>query len=105
MDGITEHERQESDKQNLNGKQKKVGKKVKKMVKPLLDINCQYDRGCEYPTVLRIAMDDGTVRNYVLENEIGLQLEKLNNSLDKFHKMTVGYRYKQRKRRIHWGKQ
>lgn len=75
------------------------------MVKPLLDINCQYDRGCEYPTTLRIAMDDGTVQNYVLENETGLQLMKLTESLDRFQKMTVGYRHKQRKNRIHWGKQ
>lgn len=75
------------------------------MVKPLLDINCQYEPGCDYPTTLRITMEDGTVQDYTLEHKTDLQFMKVMNSLDKLQKLTVGYRYKQRKNRIHWGKQ
>ena len=85
-------------------KQKKVGKEVKEMAKPLLDIHCKTESFCEYPTVLKVAMDDGTIQTYVLENKTGYQFENVMKCLKR---MKVGYQYKeprQRRNRIHQGK-
>ena len=72
------------------------------MAKPLLKIHCIVEPYCEYPVALRIAMDDGTVQTYALENKMDVQFQKV---MDCLHKMTVGYQYRpRRKNRIHRGK-
>ena len=71
------------------------------MAKPLLDIHCSYEPGCEYPPDLFVNMDDGTVQTYDLRNKNEYKFRNVIESLEKF---TVGYQYKQpekRKRRVH----
>ncbi len=66
------------------------------MAKPLLKIHCIEEAYCDYPVAVRIAMDDGTVQTYCLENKTDYQFGKVMESLDK---LTVGYQYRPRKRR------
>lgn len=66
------------------------------MARPLLDIHCITEESCDYPVAVKVAMDDGTVQTYTLDNKMDLQFKKVMNSLEK---LTVGYQYKQRKRR------
>lgn len=40
------------------------------MASPLLNIHCISEIGCKYPTVLKVAMDDGTVQEYVLNAKV-----------------------------------
>ena len=72
------------------------------MAKPLLKVHCIEKCGCEYPVAIRVAMDDGTVQTYALENHEDLMFRKVMESVEKV-KMTVGYQYKptKRKSRIH----
>ena len=74
---------------------------MKTMAKPLLNIYGKREPFCDYPTVLRIAMDDGTVQKYILENRSEYQF---NNVLKCINRMAVGYQYKEpvnkRKRRL-----
>lgn len=72
------------------------------MAKPLLDIHCIEEEFCEYPVALKVAMDDGTIQTYALENKYDYKFEKVMESLGK---VAVGYQYKpKRKRRLHRGK-
>jgi hypothetical protein len=72
------------------------------MAKPLLHIHCINEQYCDYPVAVKIAMDDGSVQTYVLENKTDFQFRKVMESLDN---ITVGYRYEpkhgKRKNRIH----
>lgn len=72
------------------------------MPKPLLDIHCSDEPGCEYPTDLFVNMDDGTVQQYVLLNKTSMAFKKQWDSLQ----ISIGYQcnYKpkqRRKNRIH----
>ena len=74
---------------------------MKNLAKPLLHLHCIYEPYCEYPVVAKIAMDDGSVQTYVLENKMDFQFQRVMESLDK---IKVGYQYKPkhtRKNRIH----
>ena len=66
------------------------------MKRPLLDIHCHYDPYCEYPTVVRLTMDDGTVQNYILQNRTEYQFRKV---LDCVDRMDAGYPKRRRNRR------
>lgn len=72
------------------------------MAKPLLHIHCITEKYCDYPIAVKVAMDDGSVQTYVLENRTQLMF---NNVMDSLKKMEVGYQYKPRhgrmKNRIH----
>ena len=70
------------------------------MAKPLLDIHCSYEPGCEYPPDLFVNMDDGTVQTYTLENKTDYMFQKV---MDSVRQMKVGYP-PQRKRRYRVGK-
>ncbi len=65
------------------------------MAKPLLNIHCLQEPLCDYPTKLRVPMDDGTVQTYVLVNKTQFQFQKVIESLNQ----VVGYQYKPEKRR------
>jgi hypothetical protein len=65
-------------------------------VKPLLDINCHYDSYCEYPTMVKLTMLDGTVQTYILQNKTEFQFNKVMNCLEK---MVTGYKAKKYRRR------
>ena len=73
------------------------------MPKPLADVNYFMEPCCDYPTMVRLTMDDGHVVTYVLANKTDYQFEKVMKSLKK---MMVGYEYRgvHRKSRIHRGK-
>ena len=43
------------------------------MAKPLLNIHSENEPYCEYPTTLKVPMDDGTIQTYVLENKTSYQ--------------------------------
>ena len=64
--------------------------------KPLLDIHCHYDSYCDYPTAVKITMDDGTIKEYALVNKTEYQFNKVMENLDR---MMVGYPRKKRYRR------
>ncbi len=64
--------------------------------KPLLDIHCQYDPYCDYPTAVRLTMDDGTVHTYILQNRTEYQFNKVLENLDR---MVVGYPKRKYRRR------
>lgn len=66
------------------------------MAEPLLNVYCQRKPCCEYPVTLRIAMDDGTVQTYVLQSQMGFNLPRLNENLDK---LKAGYPKKRRRNR------
>lgn len=73
------------------------------MARPLLDIHCINEPYCDYPVAVKIAMDDGTVQTYTLDNKMDMQFQKV---MDSLNKMTVGYqcRPRRRKNRIHSAK-
>ena len=74
------------------------------MAKPLLNIHGEREDFCEYPTVLKVPMDDGTVQIYVLENKTEYQFDNVMKCLKR---MKIGYQcgYPQKRRnRIHLGK-
>ena len=69
------------------------------MAKPLLNIHGIEEPYCDYYVAVKIAMDDGTIQTYVLENKTDYQFQKV---MDSPHKMTVGYQHKgKRKSRRH----
>lgn len=71
------------------------------MAQPLLDIHCIEESSCDYPTAVRIAMDDGTVQTYTLDNKMDYQFKKVMDCLDKME----GYQYRPKRRnRIYRGK-
>jgi hypothetical protein len=63
---------------------------------PLVNVHCQYDPYCEYPTAIRLTMDDGTVHTYILQNKTEYQFNKVMESLEN---MTVGYPARRKYRR------
>lgn len=65
------------------------------MANPLLSVHCQHEHYCKYPVALRVAMDDGTVQTYVLQNKTELQFQKVMESLQE---LKVGYQYKPTKK-------
>ena len=74
------------------------------MPKPLLNIHSKYEPFCEYPTVLRVAMDDGTIQTYVLESKTTYQFD---NVMKCMKRMKLGYQCGypvKRINRIHRGK-
>lgn len=62
------------------------------MAKPLLNIHGRTESSCEYPTVLKVPMDDGTVQTYVLENKVEYQFDKVLKCISRF--ASNGYQYK-----------
>lgn len=66
-------------------------------IKPLLHLHGEYEDGCEYPTVLKVPMDDGTVQTYMLENKTEYQFDSVMKCLKR---MKVGYQcgYPQKRR-------
>ena len=71
------------------------------MAKPLLNLHGQHEPYCEYPTMLKVAMDDGTVQTYVLENKTQYQFD---NVMKCVNRIKIGYEcgYPARKRnRLH----
>ena len=72
----------------------------KKMARPLLDLYYETEPCCDYPTVVKVAMDDGSIQTYVLQNKTDYQFRTVMESLEK---LTVGYQYrgKHRKSRVH----
>jgi len=72
------------------------------MAKPLLNIHCIEESSCEYPVAVRIAMDDGTVQTYALENKTEIQFSKIMNCLHRIQAniedLRVGYQYDPKKR-------
>lgn len=66
------------------------------MARPLLDIFCITEEGCEYPVAVKITMDDGSIQTYNLENKHDYLFDKVMESVTK---VTVGYQYKRPKRR------
>ena len=66
------------------------------MARPLLDIHCHYDDYCDYPTMVRITMDDGTGHNYILQNKTEYQFNKV---LENLERLDVGYPKKKKYRR------
>ena len=76
------------------------------MAKPLADIDYFTEPCCDYPTEVRLAMDDGNVLTYILLNKTAYQFMKIKQGLDHLQKMTVGYQYmgEHRKSRVHKGK-
>lgn len=76
------------------------------MAKPLLNIHCICRNGCDYPVAVRIAMDDGTVQTYALENAVSPAFQRAKEILEESIEISVGYRFvpkQKRKRRIHRG--
>ena len=73
------------------------------MAKPLLNIHGIEEPYCDYPVALKVAMDDGSVQTYVLENKTTYQFE---NVLKCVARMKTGYQYRgpHRKSRVHRGK-
>ena len=76
------------------------------MAKPLADIDYFMEPCCDYPTEVRVAMDDGQVLSYVLMHKTEYQFMKIKQGMDRLQKLTVGYQYQgeHRKSRIHRGK-
>ena len=79
--------------------QKTVGKEMKKLAKPLLDVHCITDPECEYPSAVKIAMDDGTVQTYFLDCPINPNVRKAQTRFDESIQISIGYQYKPKKRR------
>ena len=74
------------------------------MAKPLLDLFCITEEGCDYPVAIRVLMDDHTVQTYNLANKSDVLFKKVITSVRK--SVEIGYQYKPPKRRsrIHRGK-
>lgn len=86
-----------------NGEQEETDKEVKRVAKPLLDVHCITDPECEYPSAVKIAMDDGTVQTYFLDCPINPNVRKAQTRFDESIQISIGYQYKPRRRknRIH----
>lgn len=71
------------------------------MAKPLLDVVCITEESCEYPTALRVNMDDGTVQTYVLQYDTHPNFKEAIDALNRMFESVeiVGYRYKEPKKR------
>ena len=72
---------------------------MKKLAKPLLDVHCITDPECEYPSAVKIAMDDGTVQTYFLDCPINPNVRKAQTRFDESIQISIGYQYKPKKRR------
>ena len=68
------------------------------MAKPLLKIHVsETEEFCDYPTAVKIPMDDGTVQTYVLENKTSYQFNKVMKCLNRM-KVVYQYRYPRKRR-------
>ena len=71
------------------------------MAKPILNVHCIMEPGCEYPVAVRLLMDDKTVQTYNLDCRHELQFQKVMESVN----ISIGYQYdphpRRRKNRIH----
>ena len=65
------------------------------MARPILDVHCIMEPGCEYPVAVRLLMDDNTVQTYDLNCKHELQFQKVMDSV----KISIGYQFKDRPRR------
>ena len=73
------------------------------MVRPLLkDIHCIEEPNCEYPVAVRLAMEDGSVMTYTLENAVSPKVLKAQNLIEESIHISIGYQYgKKRRNRSH----
>ena len=73
------------------------------MPKPLADVDFFMEPCCDYPTTVRLAMDDGHVLTYVLLNKTDYQFKKIQDGMNRLQKLTVGYQYRgeHKRSRIH----
>ena len=71
------------------------------MAKPLLDLVCITEPSCEYPTALKVNMDDGTVQTYVLQCDQRPNFKEAMDALDRMFDCIeiTGYKYDPQKRR------
>jgi len=73
------------------------------MAMPLLKgIHCIEEPCCEYPVAVRLAMDDGSIQTYVLENSVSPKVRKAQSLIDESIQISIGYQYRpRRKNRSH----
>ena len=64
------------------------------MAKPILDVTYYTEPFCEYPTIVKHLMDDGTVQTYVLQNKVDYQFKAIYDGLSKLRACAEGYQYK-----------
>lgn len=60
------------------------------MAKPILDVCCIMEPGCEYPVAVRLWMDDNTAQTYNLDCKDELRFQKVIDSVN----VSVGYTFK-----------
>ena len=73
------------------------------MAKPLLKIHGETEPYCDYPTVLKVPMDDGTIQTYVLENKTTYQFGNVMKCLNRIKTgYECGYPVKRRNRLHRW---
>ncbi len=75
------------------------------MAKPIADVTYFTEPYCEYPTMVKLMMDDGHVMTYVLQNKTDYQFQKLYEGMKKLGAYSEGYQYRGRheKSRVHKG--
>lgn len=92
MDGETGN-RQTDQGQYQHGNRQKTDKEVRTLAKPLLDIHCVNEPYCNYPTAIKVAMDDGTIQTYELKNKMEYKFGEVMKCIAK---METGYQYRGR---------
>ena len=74
------------------------------MARPLLDIHCITKPGCKYPVAVKIAMDDGSVKTYNIEEDFSPKFRTFTANMEESIEISIGYQYRpKRKNRIHRG--
>ena len=61
-------------------------------IKPLLDIKCEWDGSNEYPSNIRIAMQNGTFVDYLLDVK-----QPKPNVFNRSRNVVIGYQYRNEK--------
>lgn len=75
------------------------------MARPLIKVHCITKSGCDYPTAVKLAFDDGTVQTYTYEGAVSPQLAIAQDRFEQSLNISIGYQYQpKRKNRIHRGK-
>ena len=104
MDG-EEIQQTSGSRRSSDRKQTETEKEVKEMAKPLLHIHCITEKYCDYPVAVKVAMDDGSVQTYVLENSMSPKCQKARCAFEESVEISIGYQYdphpRRRKNRIH----
>jgi hypothetical protein len=72
---------------------------VETVAKPLADVTYYTEPCCDYPTMVKLTMDDGQVMTYVLQNKTDYQFQKLYESMKKLDSLVEGYQYRGRHER------